>query len=115
MAPADKPHPLDSLDARIKAARAARTPEKSQGEKKFTAASLAWRMVTDLTVGILVGGAMGWGLDSLLGTLPLFLIVMGLFGFAAGVRLVLRAATEMREKQEAEGRAPGPGTDEGGR
>ena len=67
--------------------------------------SMAWRMVIDLVVSMMVGAAMGWGLDWLLGTLPLFLIIMILFGFAAGVRNVLRAAEEMQRKQQAKAAA----------
>ena len=63
--------------------------------------SMAWRMVIDLVVSMMVGAAMGWGLDWLFGTLPAFLIVMSLFGFAAGVRMMLRAAEEMQRKQMA--------------
>ena len=63
--------------------------------------SLAWRMVVELVVSVMVGAAMGWGLDWLFGTLPAFLIVMSLFGFAAGVRMMLRAAEEMQRKQVA--------------
>ncbi|MEM1297845.1 MAG: AtpZ/AtpI family protein [Pseudomonadota bacterium] len=67
--------------------------------------SMAWRMVIDLVVSMMVGAAMGWGLDWLLGTLPLFLIIIILFGFAAGVRNVLRAAEEMQRKQQAKAAA----------
>lgn len=67
--------------------------------------SMAWRMVIDLVVSMMVGAAMGWGLDWLLGTLPLFLIIMILFGFAAGVRNVLRAAEEMQRRQLAKAAA----------
>jgi len=61
--------------------------------------NMAWRMVMELVAGMAVGLAMGWGLDSLFGTLPLFLIVMGLFGFAAGIRTVLRSAKELERRQ----------------
>ena len=56
-------------------------------------------MVLELVIGMMVGLAMGWGLDSLLGTLPLFLIIMGLFGFAAGIRTMMRSAQEIERKQ----------------
>lgn len=93
---------LDELDARIKAAREVRARPKNAAVEKFKHGSLVWRMVTELVVGVLVGGVMGWGLDSLFGTMPLFLIVMGLFGFAAGVRIMLRSAEEI-ERNTAEG------------
>ena len=33
-----------------------------------------------------VGGALGWGLDKVLGTRPVFTILLLLAGFAAGIR-----------------------------
>jgi ATP synthase protein I len=50
----------------------------------------------------MVGAAMGWGLDALFGTLPVFLIVFILLGFAAGIRTVMRSAEELRKNQAAE-------------
>ena len=79
--------------------------KKSAAVEKFRLGSLVWRMVTELVVGVLVGGVMGWGLDSLFGTMPLFLIVMGLLGFAAGVRIMLRSAEEI-ERDAARGNDP---------
>jgi ABC-type transport system involved in cytochrome c biogenesis permease subunit len=50
----------------------------------------------------MVGAAMGWGLDALFGTLPIFLIVFILLGFAAGIRTVMRSAGELQKKQAAD-------------
>ena len=55
-----------------------------------------------MVVAGMVGAAMGWGLDALFGTLPLFLIVFILLGFAAGIRTVMRSAQEIQDKQAAE-------------
>jgi len=90
---------LGALEARIRAARAAAAPPRRSGTGKYTAASLAWRMVLEMVVGVLVGAAMGWGLDSLFGTVPLFLIVFILLGFAAGIRTAMRSADEFRRRQ----------------
>ncbi|MEM1345839.1 MAG: AtpZ/AtpI family protein [Pseudomonadota bacterium] len=94
------PSDTRALKERIAAARAAQNPAR-EGRDKFTAGSIAWRMVTELVVGVLVGGALGLGLDRLFGTMPLFLIVMGMFGFAAGIRTMIRSAEEIRRAQEA--------------
>lgn len=53
-------------------------------------------------MAIVIGGAMGLGLDTLLGTIPLFLVVFVLFGLAAGVRMMLRTAQEMQRKRPDE-------------
>ena len=67
----------------------------------MTAASYAWRMVIELVMGVMIGAAMGWGLDSLFNSLPIFLIVIVLLGFAAGVRTMMRSAEEMQRRREA--------------
>lgn len=92
---------LEDVQARIDALRAARAPKRNPASEKFTAASLAWRMVTELVVGVLVGAAIGWGIDSLIATKPLMMIVFGLLGFAAGIRTVMRSADEVRRREAA--------------
>ncbi len=101
-APEQRSAKLDELDRRIRAAREARTPKRGKAGDKFTAAGMAWRMTLELVVGGMVGAAMGWGLDALLGTLPIFLVVFILLGFAAGVRTVMGSAEELRKIQAAE-------------
>jgi ATP synthase protein I len=89
---------FDEVQARIDALRAARAPKLNPASEKFTAASLAWRMVTELVVGVLIGAAIGWVIDGALATKPLFLLIFGLLGFAAGVRTVMRSADEVRRR-----------------
>ena len=90
---------LAELDKRITAARDAGKPKPRPVKEEYEAASYAWRMVIELVMGILIGGAMGYGLDSFLGTLPAFLIVFVLLGFAAGVRTMMRSAEEMQRRR----------------
>lgn len=87
---------LKRLGERIESARATRTEPPSRASAKFTQGSLAWRMVTELVAGLLLGFGIGYGLDSLFGTLPLFLLLFVLLGFAAGVRVMMRTAAEVR-------------------
>lgn len=89
---------LAEMGRRIDAARDAGKPTARNVKEEYAAASYAWRMVIELVMGIMVGAAMGWGLDSLFDTLPLFLIVFVLFGFAAGVRTMMRSAEEMQRR-----------------
>ena len=91
--------PLDELGGKIDAAREARKPKPVAKGGKFAAAGFGWRMTIDLVTGVCVGAAMGWGLDSLFGTKPAFLIVFILFGFAAGVRVMLKSAEEFQKDQ----------------
>ncbi|MEM6663238.1 MAG: AtpZ/AtpI family protein [Pseudomonadota bacterium] len=104
---------LERLEQRIAAARHAATPKPRADKDKYAAMSLAWRMVVELVISVMVGAAMGWGLDSVFSTLPLFLIVFVLLGFAAGVRTVMRSAHEMQRKQLAVGESQGAKQDEG--
>jgi ATP synthase protein I len=97
--PTDK---LKDLEARIEAARAVQAPPPRKPESKFAGAGLAWRLMFELIVGIVIGCAMGWGLDSLFGTLPLFLVVFTLLGFGAGVRVMLQSAQEGQRKLNAD-------------
>lgn len=100
----DKPAGKDIKDLgdKIDAIRKARAPQQKKPGGKFSAAGFGWRMTIDLVVGIMVGAAIGWGLDALFGSLPLFLIVMTMFGFAAGVRVMLMSVKDY-EKDQARG------------
>lgn len=98
---------LAALEARLAEKRAA--PEgQTLGADKFHQANQAWRMVTELVAGLVLGFGIGYGLDRLFGTTPILLVVFTLLGFAAGIKTMLRTAGEMKN-------LPGhaPGTDEG--
>ena len=100
---------LKRLEERIAKAKSTREPPRShRGE--FTQGSLAWRMVTELVVGMCLGLALGAGLDALLGTRPVFLVVFVLLGFAGGVRTMLRTADEVKRGrgEAALMKKPGP-------
>jgi len=103
-APEDRSAELDELDQRIRVARETQVAKRTRRKAgdKFTIAGMAWRMTLELVVGGMVGAAMGWGLDALFGTLPLFLIVFIILGFAAGIRTVMRSAEEVQKKQAAD-------------
>lgn len=100
---------LRRLEERIEAARGERDGASRRRRSHAGASELGWRMVTELVTGMALGLAIGYGLDGLFGTLPLFLVVFALLGFAAGVRTMLRSA---REFQARERPAPPPGAGE---
>jgi ATP synthase protein I len=104
---------LKRLEQRIAAARAARVEPPRGHRAEFTQGSLAWRMVLELVVGMLLGLAIGYGLDYLAGTRPVFLVVFALLGFAAGVRTMLRTAAEVRNRSGEGALMRGPGRPEG--
>lgn len=86
---------LRSLEERL--AKAAEKPmEKVQKTgTSFSQGELAWRMVIELVTGMLLGLAIGYGLDALFGTMPIFLVIFALFGFAAGIRTMMGTAKKM--------------------
>lgn len=99
--PEDKKARLAELEQRIAAARGAGKPKPREDKDKYAAMSMAWRVTIELVVSIMIGAAMGWGLDSLFGTLPAFLVVFTLLGFAAGVRTMMRSVAEDQRRKAA--------------
>ena len=91
---------LAALTAKIEAAKrvdeAPATLETHHGQVQQ-----GWRMVIELVAGIAIGFGMGYGLDSLFGTMPIFLVLFILLGFAAGIRVMLRTAAELQENEAA--------------
>jgi ATP synthase protein I len=51
-----------------------------------------FRLSSELIAGVVVGAALGWGLDHMLSTSPWGMIVFVLLGFTAGVVNVVRSA-----------------------
>ena len=101
---------LKDLSDRIAAEKsdqaAARQPSsRYDGAKDY---SKGYRLASEFVAGVLVGGLLGYGLDYLLGTLPLFLIVLLLFGFAAGILNMSRAANRDQPTAEELAKMPKP-------
>jgi ATP synthase protein I len=88
--------PSDDLGARLQAARlkAGRDAGPAEGRSGLprTISGMAFRVGVEMVVGLVVGGGIGWLLDSWLGTLPLMLIVFFILGAAAGMLNVYRTA-----------------------
>ncbi|HEX2592808.1 MAG TPA: AtpZ/AtpI family protein [Rhizomicrobium sp.] len=66
-----------------------------------TSLGIAFRFSTEMVAALIVGGGLGWGLDRLLGTRPIFLLVFFVLGAAAGIRNVMRAAQEINAEMSA--------------
>ena len=90
---------LDALSKRIEAAKGVEAPRKAVADH-HSQAQVGWRMVTELVAGLLIGFGIGYGLDVLFGTLPIFLVLFTLAGFAAGIRVMLRTAAELQAKPD---------------
>lgn len=94
---ADEPDPdrLRALSARLDRARGKPVPVPTNAGKAFSQGEMAWRMVIELVSGMLLGLSLGFGLDYVFGTRPIFLVIFALLGFVAGVRVMLRTAQSM--------------------
>jgi ATP synthase protein I len=101
-----QPPSLDEFSKRLDAARGDRAPEPA-GAGTGVALGRALRVASELLAALLVGTALGWGLDRLLGSEPWFLLAGIGLGFAAGVRNLYRA---MRKETAAAAEGKGPGT-----
>ncbi|GHG85935.1 AtpZ/AtpI family protein [Pseudodonghicola xiamenensis] len=97
----DQKQRLARLEARLAKAKKAQEP-KPRVDEHYSQANLAWRMVIELVAGLGIGFSIGYGLDSLFGTIPILLVTFTLLGLAAGVKTMLRSAKEIQEKIEAD-------------
>jgi ATP synthase protein I len=102
--PAEKPQRPETgaLASRIRRAKGI-GPGKGLGkaaanamrQNELTGAGRAFRMASEFVAAVIVAAALGMALDAVFGTRPIFMIVLLLLGFAAGVLNVTRAAAEM--------------------
>ncbi|HWD27152.1 MAG TPA: AtpZ/AtpI family protein [Rhizomicrobium sp.] len=104
------PGNLRDLSQRLDDAERRNAPPAT-GNAPPTQMGIAFRFATELVAALLVGGAIGWGLDWLFGrfgvhTRPVFLIVMVILGAAAGIRGVMRAANEINAGIAGQSSAP---------
>ena len=88
---------LDELGAKLTEAQgrhglAPRLQSQSQG----AAFGQALRLGVELVAGVAVGGFIGWALDRLFGTAPLFMVVFLALGATAGILNVVRTAKRMQ-------------------
>lgn len=107
------------LEHRINALKASQTPipvasRFAQVGTGYKMVGLVWRMVLELVIGCALGGVIGFAIDRWLGTLPWFLIIFTLLGFAAGVKTMLASVRELNavhaQRAQTEPEPPPPST-----
>lgn len=89
------PERLAQLEARIEALKGQTERKPRASAAGFSQGEVAWRMVVELVTGMGLGLAIGYGIDTLAGTMPIFLVIFALFGFAAGIKTMLGTAKEI--------------------
>ncbi len=111
--PSGSPPPTDAeleqrrrlLEERLATSRA-KLPE-NRAEANRTAgmrgAAYGFKIASEFVAGVLVGTAIGYGIDRLFGTTPFGLIVFLMIGFAAGVLNVLRGAAQATAEAKSDG------------
>ena len=93
---------LAALTARIDRIKGKPAGAKTNTVKGFSQGEVAWRMIIELVTGMLLGMGIGYGLDAVFGTLPLFLVIFSLIGFAAGIKTMLGTAKQLAAKNTAD-------------
>ncbi|RMF71718.1 MAG: hypothetical protein D6740_06245 [Alphaproteobacteria bacterium] len=96
----------DDLGARIAALKAAR---EGRGRMRLRAGrggrmlglQMALRLSADVASGFAVGGVIGYMIDQLARTTPLFLFIMLIFGGATGVREAIRSMRRIEAEMAA--------------
>ena len=91
--------PLRDLGAKIESAKQ-NSVNKPKVEDHHSGLQHAWRMVIELVSGLAIGFGLGYGLDIVFGTLPIFMIIFTLLGFVAGIRTMLSTAKEVQRDQK---------------
>ena len=85
---------LDDLDRRLEANRDEAT-SRARAKSDGAGFGQAMRLSSEFIAAILVGAAIGYGIDWALGSGPWAMIVFLMLGFVAGILNVLRASGEI--------------------
>ena len=93
---APEPDDLRALGERIDALKQQEEPPPRKTAP--TSGEVAIRFATELLSAVLVGAAIGWGLDWLFGTRPALTIAFFLIGAAAGIRNVMVASKDITRR-----------------
>lgn len=97
----DGPDDLGERISRAQAARAAKEAAKRKlepDEGSLSAGAYALRYGAEFVACIFVGGLIGYWVDVFAGTKPWGLLIIGAFGFAAGIRAMMRAYRELNAR-----------------
>lgn len=93
---------LRALEARIDKMKGPAVGVRTNTVKGFSQGEVAWRMIIELVTGMLLGLGIGYGLDAVFGTLPIFLVIFSLIGFAAGIKTMLGTAKQLAAQNKAD-------------
>jgi ATP synthase protein I len=105
---------LKDLSSRLAAEKSQKADETKPNMQYQGASSYSkgYRLLSEFIAGVLVGGLVGYGIDYVAGTLPLFLIIFLLAGFGAGILNMSRAANRTPPTAEELAKMPKPDDDD---
>lgn len=83
-------HEVGQRLAEIEAKQAAQDQRQAERRAAGAAQGLGFRIATELVAALIVGAALGYGLDQWLDTKPWAMVVMLFLGFAAGLMNIFR-------------------------
>jgi ATP synthase protein I len=83
---------------RVKIERDASAQSDQDAEMRGRGMAYGMRMAAELVAAVIVGGAIGYGLDRWLGSTPWLFLLFFVLGFAAGVLNVVRAYEKMQKE-----------------
>ncbi len=83
---------------KVKAQRATDADADLDAEMRGRGMAYGLRMAAELVAAVVVGGAIGYGLDRWLGSTPWLFLLFFVLGFAAGVLNVVRAYEKMQKE-----------------
>ena len=85
---------LDKLDRKLEEFK---SKKEKVSPKQIKVQNDGWRMIIELVTGMLLGVSLGLGLDYMIGSEPIFLIIFSLLGFMAGVKTMMDTAKKMNQ------------------
>ena len=85
---------LDKLNRKLEEFK---SKKEKDSPKRIKVQNDGWRMIIELVTGMLLGVSLGLGLDYIVGSEPIFLIIFSLLGFMAGVKTMMATAKKMNE------------------
>lgn len=96
-------HRISDLENRLGKARSDRRErgeavDDGAADQRRSGMAYGMRMAADLVAAVLVGSAIGWGLDVVLGSRPWLFLLFFLLGFAAGILNVVRGYERLQRE-----------------
>ena len=85
---------LEKLDRKLEEFK---SKKEKDSPRRIKVQNDGWRMIIELVTGMLLGVSLGLGLDYMIGSEPIFLIIFSLLGFMAGVKTMMATAKKINE------------------